>query len=178
MQDERFRLDEAIAVLERTPATLNELLSGLPEKWVAATEGAGTWSPYDVVGHLIQGEKTNWMVRARHMLAAAPGPFGAFDRTAHFSASRGKSLRDLLATFAELRRDNIAALTSLDLNSADLARTGQHPALGATSLAQLLAAWVVHDLDHVAQVARTMAKAYRTQVGPWRAYLSILSDRE
>jgi uncharacterized damage-inducible protein DinB len=177
MQQHRFQLDDAVAVLERTPASLSSLLAGLPEGWIRANEGEGTWSPYDVIGHLIHGERTDWLPRARHILAGDTRPFAAFDRTAQFTESQGKSLGELLATFAELREANLAALREMRLTSADLDRTGLHPALGEVTLGQLLATWVVHDLDHVGQIARTMAKAYAGAVGPWSAYLSILRDR-
>jgi hypothetical protein len=172
-----FRLDEAVGLLERTPASLSALLSGLPEMWVRATEGEGTWSPYDVIGHLIHGERTNWIPRARHILAGERRPFAPFDRTAQLTESRDESLEGLLAAFAGARRDSLAALAAMHLSEQDLERKGLHPELGEVTLAQLLAAWVVHDLDHVAQVARTMAKVYSQATGPWSAYLSILRDR-
>jgi hypothetical protein len=178
MRDDGFKLDEAVAVLERTPASLGALLSGLPESWVRATEGEGKWSPYDVIGHLIHGERTDWIPRARRILAGESRPFEPFDRTAQFRESRGKDLGELLATFAELRRENLAALSGMKLTSADMGCEGVHPELGRVTLGQLLATWVAHDLDHVGQIARTMAKAYAGSVGPWAAYLSILGDRE
>ena len=177
MRHEGFSLDDAVAVLERTPASLAALLAGLPEGWVTATEGAGTWSPYDVIGHLIHGERTDWLPRARHILAGETRPFEPFDREAQFKESRGQSLGELLATFAGLRRERLAALAALNLTDDDMGRKGLHPELGEVTLAQLLATWVVHDLDHVAQIARTMAKAYGEAVGPWSAYLSVLRDR-
>jgi uncharacterized damage-inducible protein DinB len=177
MQQHRFQLDDAVAVLERTPASLSSLLAGLPEGWIRANEGEGTWSPYDVIGHLIHGERTDWLPRARHILAGDTRPFAAFDRTAQFTESQGKPLSELLAKFAELRQANLDALREMHLTGADLDRTGLHPALGEVTLGQLLATWVVHDLDHVGQIARTMAKAYAGAVGPWSAYLSILRDR-
>ncbi len=177
MKPDGFDLDDAVALLERTPACLSALLSGLPEKWVRATEGEGRWSPYDVIGHLIHGERTDWIPRARHIIAGNTRPFEPFDRTAQFTESQGKSLRELLATFAELRAENLLALAALDLTERDLTRRGLHPELGEVSLGQLLATWVVHDLDHVTQVARTIAKAYAEATGPWKVYLSILGDR-
>lgn len=177
MQHHEFNLEEGVAILERTPASLRALLTGLPDTWVRATEGEGTWSPYDVIGHLVHGERTDWMPRVRHILAGESRPFKPFDRTAQFTESQGKSLSELLEGFAELRRESLAALLAMNLTSADLARTGQHPAFGQVTLAQLLATWVVHDLDHVVQVARTMAKVYTHAVGPWSAYLSVLRDR-
>ena len=178
MNDEPPALGDVIAVLERTPATLRAMLSGLPDLWVTATEGEGTWSPFDVVGHLIHGERTDWIPRARHILAADSRPFEKFDREAQFTENRGKSLGELLETFAQLRRDNLETLAGFSLTREDLRRRGLHPELGEVTLGQLLATWVVHDLDHVGQVARTMAKVYGTAVGPWTAYLSILRDRE
>jgi DinB superfamily len=178
MKPERFNLHDAVAILERTPATLNALLMGLPDAWVRATEGDGTWSPYDVIGHLIHGERTDWIPRARHILAGETRPFEPFDRTAQFSESRGKSLGELLATFTDARRENVAALIGMNLTDDDLGRSGLHPELGVVTLGQLLATWVVHDLDHIAQVVRTMAKVYSEETGPWSAYLSILRDRQ
>jgi hypothetical protein len=178
MQHDGFDLDETVAILERTPVRLSALLAGLPERWVRATEGDGTWSPYDVIGHLIHGERANWIPRVRHILAGERRPFEPFDRTPQFTERQGESVGDLLATFAELRRENVAALVGMHLTSADLGRTGQHPEFGEVRLGQLLATWVVHDLDHVGQIVRTTAKVYAEAVGPWRAYLSILQDRE
>ena len=170
-------LGDVIAVLERTPATMAALLDGLPEVWATATEGAGTWSPLDVVGHLIHGERSDWIPRARHILAGDPRPLAAFDREAQFKESSGQTMSARLATFERQRRENLATLKAFGLTSEDLSRRGLHPELGEVTLGQLLATWVVHDLDHVGQVARTMAKVYGTTVGPWSAYLSILSDR-
>ena len=170
-------LVDALAVLKRTPATLAALLDDLPDVWVFAREGDGTWSPYDVVGHLIHGERTDWIPRLRHIMAGEARPFAPFDRTAQFTDSRGKSLGELLATFSELRRQSLAQLAALGLSGEDLRRRGLHPDLGEVTLGALLATWVVHDLDHLAQIARTMAKVYAEEVGPWSAYLSILRDR-
>ena len=178
MTRKEFDLEEAFAVLERIPATLRALLESLPETWVRATEGAGTWSPCDVVGHLIHGERTDWIPRARHILAGEVRPFEKFDREAQFAESRGATLRERLSRFEAERRESLAALRAMSLTAADLERTGRHPELGTVTLGQLLATWAVHDLDHVGQIARTMAKRYRTAVGPWKAYLSILGDRE
>ena len=178
MEADGFNLDEAITILERTPAALSAMLAGLPETWVRATEGDGTWSPYDVIGHLIHGERTDWIPRARHILAGETRAFDTFDRMAQFTESQGKNLGELLTTFADLRRENVAALMGMNLTEADLGRRGLHPELGDVTLGQLLATWVVHDLDHVAQIARTMAKVYKEATGPWNAYLSILRDRE
>jgi hypothetical protein len=173
----QFNLDDAVAILERTPASLRVLLDGLPDTWVQATEGEGTWSPYDVIGHLIHGELTDWIPRTQHIMAGQREPFESFDRTAQFSESRGKELNELLAMFADLRRRNLATLQEMNLTQADLNREGLHPELGRVTLGQLLATWVVHDLDHVTQIARTMAKVYTEDTGPWIEYLSILRDR-
>src|SRR5215212_7738457 len=170
-----LKLDEAVAILGRTPAALRALLDGIPDRWARATEGEGTWSPYDVVGHLINGERTDWIPRARHILSGDPRPFTHFDRQAQFNDSEGKTLEDLLAEFTELRHRNVAELLAMNLGEGDFVRTGLHPELGEVTLGQLLATWVVHDLDHVAQIARTMAKTYTEAVGPWHAYLSILA---
>src|SRR5215207_5359611 len=143
MKNVGFDLDDAVAVLERTPESLRVLLAGLPTTWVTATEGDGTWSPYDVIGHLIHGEHTDWMARARHILAGHGEPFEKFDRTAQFIESNGKSLDELLANFAELRRANVAELAALNLREADFNRRGMHPDLGEVTLGQLLATWVV-----------------------------------
>jgi DinB superfamily len=174
---DQIKIEEAVAILKRTPATLAALLSGLPETWIRATEGEGTWSPYVVVGHLIHGERTDWIPRARHILAGETRPFETFDRIAQFRDSKDKSLDELLATFAELRRANVTTLVEMNLTENDLSRRGQHPELGEVTLGQLLATWVVHDLDHVTQIARTMAKVYTESTGPWIEYLSVLRDR-
>jgi DinB superfamily len=177
MSQADFNLDDAAAVLERTPAAVKALLEGVPEVWSRSTEGEGKWSPYDVIGHLIQGERTDWMARARHILSCEPGAFKPFDRTAQFIESEAKTLEELLTTFAELRARNVSELRALNLCESDFERKGLHPDFGEVTLAQLLSTWVVHDLDHVAQIARTMAKVYAEAVGPWEAYLSILRDR-
>ncbi len=170
-----FDLKQAIAVLERTPRTLDALLRGLPQAWLHGTEGPDTWSPYDVVGHLIHGEKTDWIPRARTILEHGEGrPFEKFDRQAQFRESKGRSLEGLLDEFAALRAANLDTLQGWKLTAAKLALRGTHPELGPVTLAQLLATWVAHDLDHVYQVARVMAKQYGEAVGPWTAYLKVV----
>lgn len=170
-----FILDEALPVLERTPALLRALLDGLPEEWVRATEGTGTWSAFDVVGHLIHGERTDWIPRTQRILKDGDRiPFERFDREAMFRESEGRTLPELLATFASLRAASLTKLEALQLSPRDLDRPGAHPELGPVTLGQLLATWVVHDLGHLGQIARVMAKRYRAEVGPWRAYLPIL----
>jgi hypothetical protein len=178
MINNETNVDDIIALLTRTPASLKALLDGLPDTWINATEGENTWSPYDVIGHLIQGERSDWVPRLRHILEGNMKPFVPFDRTAQFNESRGRSLTELLSRFATLRKENIAELARMDLTREDLNRKGQHPDFGEVTLGQLLATWAVHDLDHLCQIARTMAKVYSDAVGPWTAYLSILHDRK
>jgi hypothetical protein len=174
-----FLIEEAIAILSRTPPTLDALLRGLPEGWIAANEGGDTWSPFDVIGHLIHGERTDWMPRARIILEhGETRPFEKFDRLAQFAESEGRTLASLLDEFAALRQDNLRALESLHLTDADLDRRGRHPALGVVTLRQLFATWVAHDLDHVMQVSRVLARQYSEEVGPWRAYLRIISGAQ
>lgn len=169
-------LEDALTLLARTPATLDTLLRGLPEAWTAAHEGGETWSPYDVLGHLVHGERTDWLPRARIILAhGETRPFDPYDRFAQFEESQGRTLAELLDAFATLRRDNLAALAAFNLTDADLDRTGRHPEFGTVTLRQLLATWVAHDLDHVMQVARVLGRQYSDEVGPWRAYLRIVS---
>ncbi len=170
-----FDLGSGIAVLERTPHTLRAMLAGLPAAWTDATEGPETWSPYVIVGHLIHGERTDWIPRARLILAQGPQRrFTPYDRFAQFRESQGKSLADLLDEFARLRSENLATLAGWRLTDAQLALEGEHPEFGPVTLRQLLATWVAHDLGHVAQTARVMAKQYREAVGPWRAYLTVM----
>ena len=170
-----FQLTEAIAVLERTPATLRALLGGLPDSWTTVDEGAQTFSPFDNVGHLIHGERTDWIPRARLILAQGVNRrFEPYDRFAQIRESEGKSLAELLDEFARLRAENLDTLRSWKLSERELALEGEHPELGSVTLRQLLATWVAHDLGHIAQTSRVMAKRYRESVGPWRAYLPIL----
>lgn len=170
-----FNLAEAIAVLTRTPATLDALLRGLPNIWVRHNEGKDTWSAIDIVGHLIFGERTDWMPRLRIILENGEArAFDPFDRFAQFKESEGKSLERLLDDFARLRKENVIALQALNLQPKDLTRRGRHPALGVVTLSELLATWAVHDLSHVHQLSRVMAHQYRDAVGPWSAYLGVL----
>lgn len=171
-----FDIDEAIAILARTPAVLSTWLQSLPRPWTSATEGPETFSAFDVVGHLIHGEKTDWMPRLRRIREHGESlPFEPFDRLAQKSASRGKSLGDLLEEFARLREANLSELRALELTERDLALRGRHPELGSVTLRELLATWVVHDLGHLAQIARVMSKRYAADVGPWKAYLPVLT---
>lgn len=170
-----FELEHAIPVLKRTPATLKSLLLHLPDPWLVQNEGEGTWSPYDILGHLIHGEHTDWIPRAKIILEHGEArPFEPFDRVAMFEKSKGKSLAELLDTFAGLRERNLDELEAMNLTPDSLEKRGTHPELGVVTMKQLLATWVVHDLGHIRQVVRVMAKQYRDAVGPWKAYLSIL----
>jgi hypothetical protein len=168
-------LEYTISLLDRTPATLNALLRGLPESWTLRNEGEKTWSAFDVVGHLIHGERTDWMPRARMILHSGDTPaFDSFDRFAQERESQGKSLKELLDEFAKLRAKNLNELRGLELRQEDYERRGRHPALGSVTLSQLLATWAVHDLTHLHQISRIMAHQYREAVGPWSAYLGVL----
>lgn len=172
-----FELAHAIEILQRTPATLDSLLRDLPEPWLIQNEGPETWSPYDVIGHVIHGEETDWIPRAKIILDYGETKvFESFDRVAMFEASQGKSMVELLDTFADLRAENLRELQSMNLTPDLLDKRGRHPELGVVTLKQLLSTWVVHDLGHIRQVVRVMSKQYGNAVGPWRAYLSILGE--
>ena len=173
-----FDLDSSTDVLARTPATLGALLADLPEPWTRGREGPDTFSPFDVVGHLIDGEETDWIPRTRIILARGPDPrFEPYDRFRHRKRNAGRSLGELLEEFARLRAANLDLLHSWNLTDAELELPGIHPTFGPVTLRQLLAAWVVHDLGHVAQVTRVMAKQYRDAVGPWVPFMPVLMDR-
>lgn len=173
----RFNLDQCTEILERTPQVVRELLAGLPASWTRTNEGGQTWSPYDVVGHLIHGERTDWIPRAEIILG--PGPdkrFTPFDRTAMLRASHDQTLEDLIEEFGDLRRASLERLEGFRLTEADLDRTGVHPEFGPVTLRQLLSTWVVHDLDHIVQISRVMARQMTADVGPWVAYLRVLRE--
>lgn len=168
-----FELDEAIPVLERTPAVLLALLDGLPDPWTRVDEGPETWSPRQVIGHLINGERTDWVPRARIILMKGKyRKFDPFDRFAELNSPR--PLTELLAEFGQLRSANIATLRGWNLTDEDLDLTGEHPEFGSVTMRQLAATWVVHDLSHIAQITRTMTRAYTAAVGPWTAYFRVL----
>jgi hypothetical protein len=174
-----FEVDRSIEVLARTPAALQSLLGGLSDPWIRAVEGPDTFSPFDVVGHLIDGEETDWIARAEIILARGDNPrFAPYDRFRHRARNLNRSLESLLEEFARLRAGNVELLRSWALTKADLDLPGVHPTFGRVTLRQLLAAWVVHDLGHVAQVARVMAKQYRDAVGPWVPFLPVVTDHE
>jgi hypothetical protein len=168
-------LDHTVQLLARTPPTLDALLRDLPQTWTSVNEGENTWSAFDIVGHLIHGERTDWMPRAKMILQfAETRAFDPFDRFAQARESEGKSLEQLLDEFARLRRENLSELRALNLRPEDLARRGRHPALGAVTLSELLATWPAHDLTHLHQISRVMAHQYREAVGPWSQYLGVL----
>jgi hypothetical protein len=172
-------IPEAVALLTRTPNTLDTWLRDLPQCWIVAHEGGDTWSPIDVVGHLIHGERTDWMARVQRILDHGDTvPFEPFDRLAQFRESSGRTMPELLDEFARLRAANVQALMALELDETALNRPGLHPSLGRVTLRQLLATWVAHDLDHLMQIARVMARQYADAVGPWRAYLRIISGHQ
>jgi len=171
----KHNLNDTIALLARTPSVLNALLRDLPESWTLRNEGEKTWSAFDIIGHLIHGERTDWMPRARIILQHGESrPFETFDRLAQERESQGKSLTQLLDEFSLLRAENLDALRAMNLQPADFKRRGKHPALGMVTLSELLATWVVHDLTHLHQLSRVMAHQYQQTVGPWRAYLGVL----
>jgi hypothetical protein len=175
----QFDLTDTIRILARTPATLDALLGDLPEEWIRTDEGADSFSPFDVVGHLIDGEETDWIPRARIILAEGPeASFAPYDRFRHRARNVGRSLESLRAEFGRLRAANLAQLESWQLTDARLDLRGIHPTLGTVTLRELLATWLVHDLGHLAQIARVMAKRYREDVGPWVGFLPVLTDHE
>ncbi len=174
----KFTLDEAIAVLRNTPDTLNHVLQGLPRELVTTNEGENTFSVFDIVGHLVHGEDTDWIPRAKLILTQGENrTFEPFDRFAQFTRFKDSPLDELLVLFSEKRKQNLATLKSWNLTEEKLALKGNHPAFGEVTLQQLLATWVVHDLSHISQIVRVMAKQYTAEVGPWKEYLSILKGR-
>ena len=171
-----FKLKEAVSVLSRTPEVLKVMLLGLDKDWLHHNEGKETWSPFDIVGHLIHGDKTDWMTRLRIILnESGERTFAPFDRFAQFENSRGKNMDQLLEEFAGLRAENLKKLDAMILNENDFDRKGIHPEFGEVTLRQLLATWVAHDLGHIAQISRVMANQYNGEVGPWSAYLRIIN---
>jgi len=172
-----FNLQESIDILSRTPAVLESLLQGLPDSWLRNNEGENTWSPYDIVGHLIHGEKTDWLVRTKIILGESlDKTFEPYDRFAQEREDQTRSIEVLLKEFQKRRSDNLNELKSMQISDSDLDKKGIHPELGEVNLRHLLAAWVVHDLGHIAQISRVMAKQYGAEVGPWPAYLGILKQ--
>lgn len=171
----KFELKQTTDILERTPTALAAILKGLPDAWTMADEGPDTWSPYVVLGHLIHGERTDWIARLEIILSDGENKtFASFDRFAQFSESKGKTLTELLNEFAILRKNNLEILKSKNLTESDFTRQGIHPVFGPVTLAQLLSTWAVHDLNHLSQITRVMAFQYKEEVGPWIEYLRIL----
>jgi hypothetical protein len=173
----KFELTRSVEVLERTPSVLMSMLNGLSDDWIMQNEGDDSWSPYDVIGHLIHGEKTDWVPRMEIILSDSTNKtFVPFDRFAQFDESKGKTLRQLLDEFAALRRKNIEHLLAKKISEQDLFKTGVHPAFGQVTLGQLLSTWVVHDLTHISQISRVMSQQYKEEVGPWIEYLRVLNS--
>lgn len=171
-----YNIPQAIEILERTPAVLNSLLSGLSDDWIMNNEGPETFSPYDVVGHLLHGEKADWTERVKRILEFGnKRSFDSFDRFAMYEESKGKTMQQLLKEFGSLRKKNIEWLLSLQLTDTDLERIGLHPKFGEVTLANLLSTWVAHDLTHTAQITRVMAKQYKEAVGPWGEFFRIMN---
>ena len=170
-----FKVDQAIEVLSRTPAVLRAMLQGVSEPWIVNNYGKKTFSPFDVVGHLIHGERTDWIPRTRIILEhGVSKPFEPFDRYAQYEHSKGKTIDELLDAFDTLRRENVAELRSMNLTAEQLALRGMHPELGTVTLEQLLATWVVHDLNHIHQLAKCMAFQYRDNMGPWLEWATVI----
>jgi hypothetical protein len=172
-----FNLKEAVEILERTPDVLTSLLGNLPDRWIYNNEGGESWSPFDIVGHLIHGEKMDWIPRAKIILECGEEkPFEPFDRFAQFNDSKGKTLNNLLEEFAKLRYVNIDVLKKLNLDENDFNKKGIHPEFGKVTLKQLFSTWVVHDLSHIRQISRVMAKQYKNEIGPWEKYLPVINE--
>ena len=172
----QFNLEQSIEILERTPIVLKQLLDNLSNAWIYQNEGQDSWSPFDILGHLIHGEKTDWITRLKLILDHDElKMFTPFDRFAQFEASKGKTLKQLLLEFTELRKENLEYLKSIHLTQEHFNKKAIHPELGEVTLKNLLATWVTHDLGHMAQITRVMAKQYKEEVGPWEAYIPILN---
>lgn len=171
----KFSLQDTISILRQTPGTVRNTLAGLPDDWTMQNEGPDTWSPFEVVGHLIQGEKTDWIPRTKIILYEDDKHFTPYDRFAQFKESAGKTMEDLLLEFETLRAKNIKELESMNLQEADFDKTGIHPEFGPVAIRPLLAAWAVHDLGHIVQINRVLAKQYKKEAGPWSKYLAVLN---
>jgi hypothetical protein len=170
-------IDDAIRILSRTPATIRELVSGLDDQWLHAVEEPGTWTPHEIVAHLIFGEQTDWIPRIRIFLSDEGNKtFTPFDRNGHFAIAHGRSIESLLDQFEQLRIENILILSAEGLTEDDLLKEAIHPAFGIVTLGQLLSSWVVHDMTHIYQISRIIAKQYEIEVGPWKAYMRILNE--
>lgn len=172
-----FEINKSIEILQRTPSSIEALLTGLSKEWLRNNEGENTWSPYDIVGHLIHGEKTDWIPRAKIILSNSKDKtFIPFDRFAQENESQDRSIEELLQEFKDLRAENLKELKSMQINSKTLLEQGIHPDLGEVKLKELLSTWTVHDLGHIAQISRVMAKQYQSEVGPWIQYLGIFKS--
>ncbi len=171
----KFDLNRSIEILSNTPSVLESLLHNLSDDWLLANEGPDTWNPYDIIGHLVHGEHTDWMERTNIILFSEDKRFKKFDRFAQFTESEGKTIHVLLAEFRKLREKNIEHVKSLGLTEAKLNMTGIHPSFGEVTLRQLLATWTVHDLNHIAQISRVLGKQYKPETGPWVEYLPLLT---
>jgi hypothetical protein len=169
-----FNVNRSIEILSATPAVLEQWLGGLSDDWIYSNEGENTWSPHVVVGHLIYADETNWIARARKILSDVDNRFEPFNRQAQFELYNDKDIRELLTRFAVVRKNALKELSSLELNEKTLSRTGIHPEFGKVTLSQLLSTWTVHDLDHINQISRVLAKQYHDAVGPWTAFLGVL----
>lgn len=173
-----FKIEEAIEILERTPQTLEHFLSGISSEWLECNEGEGTWNATEVIEHLIEGEKNNWIPRLKHILQEGEmKPFPEFDRFSHLNKSDEKSLEERLDEFKTIRAHNITELQELVDSEMHLEMIGSHPAFGVVKIRELISTWAVHDLTHISQIVRVMAERYRTDVGPWVEYLGILKKR-
>lgn len=170
----QFNLQKSIPILERTPSVIRGLLSGLDDEWISNNEGLETWSPYDVVGHLLHGEHSDWIARIKITMNNDGGQYVPFNRAAMFEESKGKSLPRLLDEFEDARKHNLQELKQINITEADLDKTAIHPTFGRVTLRQLLSTWVAHDLSHIVQISRTMARQYKEEVGPWQEYLSVM----
>jgi len=171
----KFEIEKSLEILERTPNNLRSMLHGLSNGWTDINEGENTWNAYDVIGHLIHGENTDWVPRTQIILHCKDKEYKHFNRFAQFENSKGKNLTQLLNEFELLRNQNLKTLKSFSLKNNDLSMEGIHPELGTVNISHLLSTWVVHDLGHIAQISRVMAKQYKTNTGPWVKYLSILN---
>lgn len=171
----KFNIEQAIQILERTPFVIEALLKGLDDDWVMVNEGGETWSAFDIVGHYVHGEKTDWMARTQIILGDGDKQFKPFNRTAMFEESKGKTMEQLLGEFHVLRKENLAVLNGISFTDEMFDRTGIHPKFGDVTLRQLLSTWVVHDLTHLHQLSRVLAKQYQQEVGPWYEYLGVLN---
>jgi hypothetical protein len=171
----KFNLEKSIQILERTPIVVEVLLQGLDDEWIYSNEGRDTWSPFDVVGHYIQGEKTDWIPRMQIILGNGSKKFQVFDRTKMFEDSKGKNLSQLIDEFKSLRKQNLDILRNARLDEKNLSMTGIHPEFGDVTLKQLLSTWVTHDLAHLVQISRVMTKQYKEEIGPWPKYFSVFN---